>query len=113
MRVELLDIVRRYTYSFISPLILSDEESKYLVIHVPSSKCDLYSVIVPYIFRSSTNFECFVSSISGTEKTEVIYGSSNVIKKEIQFFSKAKFKIDSCMNHTRQALDIGIESIRK
>jgi len=45
-----------------------------------------------------------VSSISGTEKTEVIYGSSNVIRKEIQFFSKAKFKIDSCMDHTRPAL---------
>ena len=54
-----------------------------------------------------------MSSISGTEKTEVIYGSSNVIKKEIQFFSKAKFKIDSCMDHTRPALALGIESIRK
>jgi len=54
-----------------------------------------------------------VSSISGTEKTEVIYGSSNVIRKEIQFFSKAKFKIDSCIDHTRPALALGIESIRK
>ncbi len=54
-----------------------------------------------------------MSSISGTEKTEVIYGPSKVIDKEIQFFSKAKFKIDSCMDHTRPALAIGIESIRK
>ena len=50
---------------------------------------------------------CFVSSISGTEKTEVIYGPSNVISKEIQFFSKAKLKIDSCMDHTRPALALG------
>jgi len=54
-----------------------------------------------------------VSSISRTEKTEVIYGPSNVIRKEIQFFSKARFKIDSCMDHTRPALALGIESIRK
>ena len=54
-----------------------------------------------------------MSSISGTEKTEVIYGPSNVIEKEVQFFSKAKFKVDSCMDHTRPALALGIESIRK
>ena len=54
-----------------------------------------------------------MSSISGTEKTEVIYGPTNVINKEIQFFSKAKLKIDSCMDHTRPALALGIESIRK
>jgi len=54
-----------------------------------------------------------LGSISGTEKTEVIYGPSNVIEREIEFFSKAKFKIDSCMDHTRPALALGIESIRK
>lgn len=54
-----------------------------------------------------------MSSISGTEKTEVIYGPSNVISKEIQFFSKAKLKVDSCMDHTRPALALEIESIRK
>ena len=53
-----------------------------------------------------------MSSISGTEKTEVIYGPSNVIHKEIQLFSKAKFKIDSCMDHTRPSFALGIESIR-
>jgi signal transduction histidine kinase len=53
-----------------------------------------------------------VSSISGTEKTEVIYGPSNVVDKEIQLFSKAKFKIDSCMDHTRPSLALGIETIR-
>ena len=53
-----------------------------------------------------------MSSISGTEKTEVIYGPTNVINKEIQFFSNAKLKIDSCMDHTRPALARGIESIR-
>jgi two-component system, OmpR family, sensor histidine kinase VicK len=54
-----------------------------------------------------------VSSISGSEKTEVIYGPSNVIKKEIQFFSNAKFKIDTCMDHTRPSLAIRIESLKK
>jgi two-component system sensor histidine kinase VicK len=54
-----------------------------------------------------------VTSISGTERTEVIYGPTNVIDKEIQFFSKAKLKIDSCMDHTRPALALEIESIRK
>jgi hypothetical protein len=54
-----------------------------------------------------------VNSISGTEKTEVVYGSSNVIDREVQFFSKANIKVDSCMDRTRPALALGIESIRK
>src|SRR5436309_14292571 len=53
-----------------------------------------------------------LGSIPETEKTEVIYGSSNVINKEIQFFSNSRSKVDTCMDHTRPALALGIEPIR-
>jgi signal transduction histidine kinase len=53
-----------------------------------------------------------LGSIPGTEKTEVIYGFSNVINKEIQFFSNSRSKVDSCMDHTRPALALGINTIR-
>ena len=54
-----------------------------------------------------------MGSIAGTERTEVIYGYSNVISREIQFFSNSKFRIDTCMEYTRPALALGIASIRK
>jgi two-component system sensor histidine kinase VicK len=46
-------------------------------------------------------------------KTQVLYGSENVIDAEVRFFSEAKNRIDTCMDSTRPALAIGIESIRK
>ena len=55
-----------------------------------------------------------MSSIAGSsEKTEVVYGSSNVLDREVQFFSNAKLKVDTCMDYTRPSLAIIIESIRK
>jgi two-component system, OmpR family, sensor histidine kinase VicK len=54
-----------------------------------------------------------VASISGTKRTEVLYGISSVIDKELQFFSRAKNRVDTCMDHTRPSLALGIESIRK
>jgi len=54
-----------------------------------------------------------VASISGSEKTEVVYGPSNVIDRQIQFFSNATLKIDTCMDYTRPSLALGIEPIRK
>jgi two-component system sensor histidine kinase VicK len=55
-----------------------------------------------------------MSSIAGSsEKTEVVYGSSNVLDREIQFFSNAKLKVDTCMDYTRPSLAIIIDSIRK
>src|SRR5215467_2510878 len=51
-------------------------------------------------------------SIQG-EKTEVVYGTSNVLNTEIQFFSNARLKVDTCMDYTRPSLALGIESIRK
>jgi phosphatidylserine/phosphatidylglycerophosphate/cardiolipin synthase-like enzyme len=49
----------------------------------------------------------------GSEKTEVVYGTSNVLDTEIQFFSNARKKVDICMEHTRPSLAFVIESIRK
>jgi two-component system sensor histidine kinase VicK len=47
------------------------------------------------------------------ERTEVLYGTDNVISTELRFFSEAKTRIDTCMDYTRPALAIGIEAIRK
>jgi CO dehydrogenase/acetyl-CoA synthase gamma subunit (corrinoid Fe-S protein) len=54
-----------------------------------------------------------VTSIAGSEKTEVVYGTSNVLNAEIQFFSNARLKVDTCMDYTRPSLALRIESIRK
>ena len=54
-----------------------------------------------------------MTSIGGSEKTEVVYGTSNVLNTEIQFFSNSRLKVDTCMDYTRPSLALGIESIRK
>jgi hypothetical protein len=55
-----------------------------------------------------------MSSIAGSsEKTELVYGSSNVLDREILFFSNAELKVDTCMDYTLPSLAIIIESIRK
>jgi hypothetical protein len=54
-----------------------------------------------------------VTSIAGSEKTEVVYGTSNVLNMEIQFFSNARLKVDTCMEYTRPSLALGIEVIKK
>jgi two-component system, OmpR family, sensor histidine kinase VicK len=53
-----------------------------------------------------------LGSIPGSEKTEVVYGSSNVVKKEIQFFSNSSSKVDTCMDHTRPELALSIKPIK-
>jgi two-component system, OmpR family, sensor histidine kinase VicK len=53
------------------------------------------------------------SAPTSSERTHVLYGTENVIKKELQFFSQTKNQIDTCMDHTRPALAIQVESIRK
>ena len=55
----------------------------------------------------------FILTIPATERTEVLYGTENVVNEELQFFSKAKTRIDTCMDYTRPSLAIGIESIRR
>jgi two-component system, OmpR family, sensor histidine kinase VicK len=47
-----------------------------------------------------------------SKRTEVLHGEQNVIGVELQFFSNADQKIDTCMNNTRPALAITIESVR-
>ena len=54
-----------------------------------------------------------MTSVAGSEKTEVVYGTSNVLNTEIQFFSNARLKADTCMDCTRPSLALGIKSIRK
>ena len=54
-----------------------------------------------------------MSSISGNGKTEIIYGTSNVLDREIQFFSNAEHKVNTCMEHTRPLFASKIEPIRK
>jgi two-component system, OmpR family, sensor histidine kinase VicK len=44
---------------------------------------------------------------------EVFYGTENVISEELQFFSKARQRIDTCMDSTRPSFAIGIESIKR
>ena len=53
-----------------------------------------------------------MTSIAGSEKTEVVYGTSNVLNMKLQFFSNARLKVDTCMDHT-SSFALGIESIRK
>ena len=47
------------------------------------------------------------------ERTEVLYGTDNVINNELRFFSETKARIDTCMDYTRPALAISTEPIRK
>ncbi|MGC2682126.1 MAG: hypothetical protein WA323_09680, partial [Candidatus Nitrosopolaris sp.] len=47
------------------------------------------------------------------ERTEVLYGTDKVISEELKFFSKSKRQVDTCMDHTRPSLAIGIESIKR
>jgi two-component system sensor histidine kinase VicK len=50
---------------------------------------------------------------TSTERTEVLHGTENVISEELQFFARAKSCIDTCMEHTRPSLAIGIEPIKR
>jgi hypothetical protein len=69
--------------------------------------------ILAYIYNAGSKFESYVTSVAGSEKTEIVYGTSNVLNAEIQFFSNATLKVDTCMDYTRPSLALGIESIRK
>jgi hypothetical protein len=69
--------------------------------------------ILPYMSYIGSNFKSFMTSISGNEKTEIVYGISNVLNAEIQFFSNARLKVHTCMEYTRPSLAFRIESIRK
>jgi two-component system, OmpR family, sensor histidine kinase VicK len=52
-------------------------------------------------------------SYTTDQRTEVYYGTENVLNAELRFFVSSKQKIDSCMNNTRPELAIEIEQIKK
>jgi two-component system, OmpR family, sensor histidine kinase VicK len=53
------------------------------------------------------------SSDTVSERTEVLHGEQNVVNTVLQFTSKAKSRIDACVDHTRPSLAIEIEQLRK
>jgi two-component system sensor histidine kinase VicK len=57
--------------------------------------------------------EATSSSDTISEKTEVLHGEQNVIDTVLQFTSKAKSRIDACVDYTRPSLTIEIEELRK
>ena len=53
------------------------------------------------------------SDTSSEGSNKLIYGLDNVINTEVQFFSDARKRIDTCMNYTRPELAIVLDPIRK
>ena len=53
-----------------------------------------------------------MTSNAGRGKTEIVYGTSNVLNAEIHFFSNARIKVDTCVDYM-PTLALRIESIRK
>jgi two-component system, OmpR family, sensor histidine kinase VicK len=47
------------------------------------------------------------------ERTEVLYGQQNVVNAVLQFTSKARSRIDACVDYTRPLLAVEIEQLRK
>jgi signal transduction histidine kinase len=47
------------------------------------------------------------------ERTEVLHGEQNVVNTVLQFTSKAKSRIDACMDYTRPALAVEVEQLRE
>jgi hypothetical protein len=52
-------------------------------------------------------------NVQPSERTEIIRGRENVIDAGLKFISNAKTKIDACLDYTRPALAVDIESIGK
>ncbi|MFL6397922.1 MAG: hypothetical protein ACJ706_12345, partial [Nitrososphaeraceae archaeon] len=53
------------------------------------------------------------SSDAISERTEVLYGEQNVVNTVLQFTSRAKSRIDACVDYTRPSLAVEIEEPRK
>ena len=53
------------------------------------------------------------SSDTFNERTEVLHDEQNVVNTVLQFASKAKSRIDACVDHTRPSLAIEIEQLKK
>ena len=52
-------------------------------------------------------------NVQPSERTEIIRGSQNVIDAGLKFISNTKTKLDACVDYTRPALAVDIESISK
>jgi two-component system, OmpR family, sensor histidine kinase VicK len=48
-----------------------------------------------------------------SERTIVLHGEQNVVNTVLQFTSKAKSRIDACVDYTRPSLAVEIEQLRK
>jgi two-component system, OmpR family, sensor histidine kinase VicK len=48
-----------------------------------------------------------------SKRTEVLHGEQNVVNTVLQFTSKAKNRIDACVDYTRPSLAVEIEELRK
>ena len=48
-----------------------------------------------------------------SERTEILHGEQNVVNTVLQFTSKAKSRIDACVDYTRPSLAVEIEQLRK
>ena len=51
------------------------------------------------------------NAISG--RTEILHGEQNVVNTVLQFTSRAKSRIDACVDYTRPSLAVKIEQLRK
>ncbi len=61
-----------------------------------------------YIYISRYSFRNYTQD----EKIKIFHGIENVINTELQFFSNANNRIDTCMNYTRPQLAIALDPIR-
>src|SRR5919202_2980157 len=52
-------------------------------------------------------------SDASNQKTEILHGEQNVVNTVLQFTSKAKSRIDACVDYTRPSLAVEIEQLRK
>ncbi|MGB7636291.1 MAG: HAMP domain-containing sensor histidine kinase [Nitrososphaeraceae archaeon] len=61
----------------------------------------------------SSNSSSATTTAASLEKTEIFHGSESVINTVLQFASKTKNRIDTCVDNTRPALVIENEQLRK
>jgi hypothetical protein len=71
----------------------------------------LYLFIITLV--DSLTIEATSSSDAISERTEVLHGEQNVVNTVLQFISKAKSRIDACVDYTRPSLAVEIEELRK
>src|SRR5919198_6740819 len=71
----------------------------------------LYLFIITLV--DSLTIEATSSSDAISERTEVLRGEQNVVNTVLQFISKAKNRIDACVDYTRPSLAVEIEQLKK